>query len=59
MTELGKVDILVNNAAYQQSQESLDEIDEKQWDRTFRVNIYGYHFMAQAAQTHERRQCDH
>ncbi len=50
--ELGKLDILVNNAAYQQTQESLEEIDEKQWDRTFRVNIYGYYFMAQAALKH-------
>jgi NAD(P)-dependent dehydrogenase (short-subunit alcohol dehydrogenase family) len=50
--ELGKLDILVNNAAYQESQDSLEEIDEKQWDRTFRVNIYGYYFMAQAALTH-------
>jgi NAD(P)-dependent dehydrogenase (short-subunit alcohol dehydrogenase family) len=50
--ELGKLDVLINNAAYQQSQESLEEIDEKQWDRTFRVNIYGYYFMTQAALKH-------
>ncbi len=48
----GRLDILVNNAAHQQSQESLEEISEKQWDRTFRVNIYGYYYMAQAALKH-------
>lgn len=50
--ELGRLDILVNNAAYQQTQDSLDELEEEQWDRTFRVNIYGYFFMAKAALKH-------
>ena len=49
---LGRLDILVNNAAYQQSQESLEQIDEKQWDKTFRTNIYGYYYMTQAALPH-------
>jgi NAD(P)-dependent dehydrogenase (short-subunit alcohol dehydrogenase family) len=47
--ELGKLDILVNNAAFQQHQESLEEITEEQWDHTFRTNIYGYFHMAKAA----------
>lgn len=47
--ELGGLDILVNNAAFQQHQESLEELSEKQWDRTFRTNIYGYFYMAKAA----------
>lgn len=46
---LGRLDILVNNAAYQQSQESLEQIDERQWDKTFRTNIYGYYYITQAA----------
>jgi NAD(P)-dependent dehydrogenase (short-subunit alcohol dehydrogenase family) len=50
--ELGRLDILVNNAAYQQSQESLEEIDEEQWDTTFRTNIYGYFYMTKAALPH-------
>jgi NAD(P)-dependent dehydrogenase (short-subunit alcohol dehydrogenase family) len=50
--ELGRLDILVNNAAYQQSQESLEEIDEKQWDITFKTNIYGYYYMTRAALPH-------
>lgn len=48
----GKLDILVNNAAFQQHQESLDEISEEQWDRTFKTNIYGYFYMAKAALPH-------
>jgi NAD(P)-dependent dehydrogenase (short-subunit alcohol dehydrogenase family) len=50
--ELGKLDILVNNAAFQQHQESLEDVSEEQWDRTFRTNIYGYFYMAKAALAH-------
>jgi NAD(P)-dependent dehydrogenase (short-subunit alcohol dehydrogenase family) len=50
--EFGKLDILVNNAAYQEHQESLEDISEEQWDRTFRTNIYGYFFMAKSALPH-------
>jgi len=53
--EFGKVDILVNNAAYQNSQDSLDEVSEEQWDRTFKTNIYGYFYMAKAALPHLSR----
>src|SRR5262249_21746731 len=45
----GKLDILVNNAAFQQHQESLDDVSEAQWDRTFKTNIYGYFHMVKAA----------
>ncbi len=48
----GKLDILVNNAAHQQNQPDLEAISEEQWDRTFRVNIYGYFSMAKAALPH-------
>ncbi|MDP9349342.1 MAG: SDR family oxidoreductase [Gemmatimonadota bacterium] len=50
--EWGRLDILVNNAAYQMSQESFEDITEEQLDRTFRTNIYGYIYMAQAALPH-------
>ena len=49
---LGKLDILVNNAAYQQHQDTLDELSEEQWDRTFKTNIYGYFYMTKAALPH-------
>ena len=46
------LDILVNNAAFQNQQATLEEISEEQWDRTFRTNIYGYFYMARAALPH-------
>lgn len=53
--EFGKLDVLVNNAAYQNRQDSLEEVTEEQWDRTFRTNIYGYFYMAKAALAHLKR----
>jgi NAD(P)-dependent dehydrogenase (short-subunit alcohol dehydrogenase family) len=50
--EFGKLDILVNNAAFQQHQESLEELTEKQFEHTFRTNIFGYFYMAKAAIAH-------
>ena len=46
--DLGRIDILVNNAAYQQACDRLEDISHTQWDLTFRTNIYGYYYMAQA-----------
>jgi NAD(P)-dependent dehydrogenase (short-subunit alcohol dehydrogenase family) len=50
--EFGKLDILVNNAAYQQHQDSIDAISDEQWEHTFRTNIFGYFYMARAALKH-------
>jgi NAD(P)-dependent dehydrogenase (short-subunit alcohol dehydrogenase family) len=50
--EFGKLDILVNNAAFQQHQESLEDLSEEQWDRTFKTNIYAYFHMTKAALPH-------
>ncbi len=52
LRELKHVDILVNNAAYQQPQDSLDKITQAQLERTFRTNIFSYFFMAQATLPH-------
>src|SRR5688572_4626290 len=49
---LGRLDILVNNAAYQQHQESIEDITDEQLDRTFRTNIFGYFYMSRAALPH-------
>jgi NAD(P)-dependent dehydrogenase (short-subunit alcohol dehydrogenase family) len=53
--EFGKLDVLVNNAAFQQHQKQLEDISEEQWDRTFRTNIYGYFYMAKAALAHLKK----
>jgi NAD(P)-dependent dehydrogenase (short-subunit alcohol dehydrogenase family) len=50
--ELGKLDILVNNAAEQHPQSGLQDITKEQLERTFRTNIFGYFFMAKAALEH-------
>ena len=52
VAEFGKLDVLVNNAAFQQGQKTLEDVTEEQWDRTFKTNIYGYFFMAKAALAH-------
>jgi len=50
--EFGRLDILVNNAAYQMTYHSLDEISEAEWDKTFRTNIYSMFYLAKAAVPH-------
>ena len=50
--ELGRLDILVNNAAFQEHMPSLEEITDEQLERTFRTNIFGYFYMARAALPH-------
>ena len=50
--KFGKLNILVNNAAFQQHQPGLEDVTEEQWDRTFKTNIYGYFFMTKAALPH-------
>lgn len=45
----GKLNILVNNAAFQKVEMKLEDITEENLRRTFETNIFGYFFMAQAA----------
>jgi NAD(P)-dependent dehydrogenase (short-subunit alcohol dehydrogenase family) len=49
IARFGRLDILVNNAAFQQHQQSIEDITNAQLERTFRTNIFGYFFMARAA----------
>ncbi|HLU09697.1 MAG TPA: SDR family oxidoreductase [Oceanobacillus sp.] len=50
--EFGQLDILVNNAAEQHPQESIEHITAEQLERTFRTNIFSYFYMTQAAMEH-------
>jgi NAD(P)-dependent dehydrogenase (short-subunit alcohol dehydrogenase family) len=52
VARFGRLDILVNNAAFQNRQESLEDITDEQLERTFRTNIFGYFYMARAALKH-------
>lgn len=49
MRHYGQLDILVNNAAFQHHRDSITDIDDAQWDKTFRTNIYAYFYLARAA----------
>jgi NAD(P)-dependent dehydrogenase (short-subunit alcohol dehydrogenase family) len=50
--EFGRLDVVVNNAAYQQEQESLLDITPEQLEGTFATNIFGTIYMTQAALPH-------
>lgn len=50
--KFGRLDILVNNAAYQKHQDSINDISNEQFDKTFKTNIYGYFYLAKAALEH-------
>ena len=48
----GRLDILVNNAAFQQHSVEPEQISDEQFDRTMKTNLYGYFYMARAALPH-------
>ena len=50
--DFGRLDILVNNAAFQVHAEDILDLSEKHFDETLKTNLYGYFFMAQAAVPH-------
>ncbi len=52
VAELGRLNVLVNNAAYQMAQHRFEDVTEEQFRRTLETNIFGYFHMAQAALPH-------
>jgi len=50
--EFGRLDILVNNAAFQLHADRFEDLTEEHFDRTLKTNLYGYFHMAQAAVEH-------
>ncbi|UMB67986.1 SDR family oxidoreductase [Mycobacterium paraterrae] len=50
--EFGSVDILVNNAAYQMTHQSLDEITDEEWDYTFKLNVGAFFYLTKAVLPH-------
>ncbi|CCM78149.1 SDR family oxidoreductase [Rhizobium mesoamericanum] len=50
--ECGKIDVLVNNAAFQRTYADIADISAEEWDQTFRTNIYAPFFLSKAAVPH-------
>ena len=51
----GRLDVVVNNAAFQEHAESIEDISEERLEETFRTNIFGYFHMARAALPHLKK----
>ena len=52
VSELGRIDILVNNAAFQEHVTDFEDLTEEHFDRTLKTNLYGYFHLAKAAVPH-------
>jgi NAD(P)-dependent dehydrogenase (short-subunit alcohol dehydrogenase family) len=55
MKDFGRLDVVVNNAAEQHPQDSIEKITEKQLEQTFRTNIFSFFFMTKAAMKHLKK----
>jgi NAD(P)-dependent dehydrogenase (short-subunit alcohol dehydrogenase family) len=55
VAQWGRLDVLVNNAAFQEHANSLLDITEERFDETMRTNIYGYFHMAKASLPYMKR----
>ncbi|WP_149914591.1 SDR family oxidoreductase [Sphingobacterium cavernae] len=54
ISKYGRIDILVNNAAYQMTYNSIEEIDTIEWDKTFDTNIRAMFYLVKYAKPHMR-----
>ena len=52
VAELGQLDILVSNAAHQNRKERLEDVEDDEFDRTFKTNVYAYYRLVKAALPH-------
>lgn len=52
---LGKLDILINNAAEQHPQDKIEDITSEQLERTFRTNIFSMFYLTKAAMPHLKK----
>ena len=52
VSELGAIDILVNNAAHQATFKSIEDISDEEWELTFKVNIHAMFYLTKAAVSH-------
>jgi NAD(P)-dependent dehydrogenase (short-subunit alcohol dehydrogenase family) len=52
VVEFGRIDILVNNAAHQDTFKSIDQISDEEWEFTFAVNIHAMFYLTKAAVPH-------
>ena len=54
VAELGRLDILVNNAAYQMTRDGIEQIPDGEWEHTFKTNIFAMYYLCKAAWPHLR-----
>jgi NAD(P)-dependent dehydrogenase (short-subunit alcohol dehydrogenase family) len=54
VAEFGRIDVLVNNAAYQMTHETLEEVTDEEWEYTFETNIHAMFRLCKAALPHMR-----
>jgi NAD(P)-dependent dehydrogenase (short-subunit alcohol dehydrogenase family) len=52
MEELGRIDVLVNNAAYQMNHATIEEISDEEWEYTFATNVSAMFYLVKAALPH-------
>src|SRR6195952_896394 len=52
VNEFGRIDILVNNAAFQMTHDSIEDIPDEEWDKTLAINLSAYFHLTKAAVPH-------
>jgi NAD(P)-dependent dehydrogenase (short-subunit alcohol dehydrogenase family) len=55
LKELGRLDVLVNNAAFQLHSRDIEDLTDKHFDTTLKTNLYGYFYLCRAAIPHLRK----